>query len=116
MKKGTAGLLAIALLALSGAAHAEGEGNRYGYDQIAAKNLKAAEQSLVARRAEEPHEPSVLLNLAYVYSKTGRNAEAQALYNEVLAQPDVLMALGDGQPASSHAIALKAMARASGYA
>lgn len=116
MKKMAAGFTAIVLLALAGTAHAEGEGNPYGYDQIAAKNMKAAEQRLIAQRAAEPKEPSVLINLAYVYGRTGRTTEAAALYNEVLAQPDVLMALGNGRPASSHAIALKAMGRSSDYA
>ncbi|WP_182912001.1 tetratricopeptide repeat protein [Sphingomonas cavernae] len=116
MKNVAAGFSVVVLLALSGAANAAGEPNRYGFDQIAAKDLKAAETRLDAQRAKEPNEPSVLLNLAYVYKKTGRATEAVTLYNEVLAQPDVLMALGDGRPASSHAIALKAMDRPNGYA
>ncbi|MCJ8157757.1 tetratricopeptide repeat protein [Sphingomonas sp. LaA6.9] len=116
MIKKALGVSAIVLVALSGAAHAAGEPNRYAFDEIAAKNLKAAEMRLDAQRAKEPTEPSVLLNLAYVYSRTGRAAEARTLYNEVLAQPDVLMALGDGRPASSHDIALKAMDRPNGYA
>lgn len=107
---------AVAFLALSGAAHAEGDGNRYGYDQIAAQKLTAAEKRLNKQRVREPGEPSVLINLAYVYAKTGRAAEATTLYNEVLAQPNVLMALGDGRPAWSHAIAQKAMGLPSGYA
>lgn len=116
MKIAAAGVTGVLLMALGGTAYASDGENRYGYDQIAAKDLKAAEQRLIAQQAAEPREPSVLINLAYVYSQTGRTAEAMVLYNRVLAQPDVLMALGNGSPASSHAIARKAMGRANDYA
>jgi len=109
-------IAAAALIAFAGAAQAEDGGNRYGYDQITAKNLKAAEQRLLDQQAAEPNEPSVLLNLAYVYKKTGRTAEADALYERVLAQKDVLMALGNGKPAWSHTLAMKAMGRSTDYA
>lgn len=107
--------LMIAGLALAGAAQAQ-PANPYGYDHIAAKNLQAAETRLIAQQAAEPDEPSVLLNLAYVYKKTGRAAEAASLYERVLGQPDVLMALGSGKPAWSHALAMKAMGRSTAYA
>lgn len=116
IKKVAASFSAVVIVALAGAAHAEDTASRYGFDLIAVKNLKAAETRLDAQRLKEPGEPSVLLNLAYVYKATGRTIEADRLYNEVLAQPDVLMALGDGRPASSHEIALKATGRATGYA
>jgi len=97
-------------------AHAQEQSNPYGYDQIATNNLKGAEKRLLAQSAEEPDEPSVLINLAYVYQRTGRAADARALYERVLAQPDVLMALGNGKPAWSHAIALKATGRSTDFA
>lgn len=117
MDKRIAGMLAAAsaTMMMGGIAHAQ-EPNRYGYDQIAAKNLKAAETRLIAQRAAEPNEPSVLLNLAFVYKKTNRAAEAEALYNAVLAQPDVLMALGSGKPAWSHALAMKGLGRSTEFA
>lgn len=105
-----------AVLVCAAPAYAQDNSNPYGYDLIAHNNLNAAESRLIAQRAAEPDEPSVLLNLAYVYQRTGRVAEARALYESVLAQPDVLMALGNGRPASSHAIALKATGRSSAYA
>jgi hypothetical protein len=103
---------ALAMLATT--AHAQD--NAYGYDQIAAKNMQAAEQRLIAQSAVEPNEPSVLLNLAHVYKKTARTAEATALYERVLAQPDVLMALGSGKPAWSHMLAMKGLGRSTEYA
>jgi Flp pilus assembly protein TadD len=116
MDKRIAGALAAAsVMMLGGVAHAQ-QPNRYGYDQIAAKNMTAAESRLVAQRLAEPNEPSVLLNLAFVYKKTNRTAEAEALYNAVLAQPDVLMALGSGKPASSHMLAMRGLGRPMIYA
>jgi Flp pilus assembly protein TadD len=116
MNKQIAGaLLAASAVMIGGAAHAQ-PANPYGYDQIAAKNLTAAETQLVAQRATEPNEPSVLLNLAYVYKKTNRAAEARSLYDAVLAQPDVLMALGSGKPAWSHTLAMKGLGRSTDFA
>jgi Flp pilus assembly protein TadD len=109
-------LIAGAVIAAGLSTAAAAQANPYGYDQIAAKNLQAAEQTLVAQSAVEPDEPSVLLNLAFVYKKTGRQGEASALYERVLAQPDVLMALGSGKPASSHAVAMRGLGRSTAYA
>lgn len=88
----------------------------YGYDLIKAKQLAAAETELHTRRAKEPDEPSVLINLAYVYAKTGRAADAATLYERVLALPDVLLALGNGKPRWSHALANKGLGRPEGVA
>lgn len=110
-------VLAFAGLALCATAMpAAAEGNTYGYDHIAARNLQAAEKRLEQQRAEEPDEPSVLINLAWVYRKTGRSAAAEALYERVLAQPDVLMALGSGKPAWSHTLAMKGLGRSTAVA
>ena len=114
-KRIASALIAASAAMIGGAAHAQ-DANPYGYDQIAAKNLKAAETRLIAQRAAEPDEPSVLLNLAYVYKKTNRVAEARDLYDAVLAQPDVLMALGSGKPAWSHALAMKGLGRSTDFA
>ncbi len=114
-KRIASALIAASAMTIGGAAYAQ-DANPYGYDQIAAKNLQAAEKRLVAQRAAEPNEPSVLLNLAFVYKKTNRTAEARALYNDVLAQPDVLMALGSGKPAWSHALAMKGLGRSTDFA
>jgi len=54
----------------------------------------------------------VLLNLAHVYAKTGRTAQAEALYRQVLAGEDVLMLTGSRQPVGSHQLARKGLERA----
>lgn len=88
----------------------------YGFNAIARGDLNAAEARLIAQRAEEPNEPSVLLNLAYIYGRTGRADEATALYNQILASDDVLMISGKGEQVWSHALARKAMSRTTGIA
>ncbi|MBB5685079.1 tetratricopeptide repeat protein [Sphingobium boeckii] len=110
------GLSSAALIATSGAALAQRPFEqpadaRYGYAQISANKLSAAETQLDARRAAEPREPSVLLNLAFVYAKTTRTAEASALYRDVLALPNVQMELGNGKPAWSHDLAKAGLGR-----
>ena len=81
----------------------------YGYSQIAAQRYAAAESRLAEQRASEPREPSVLLNLAYVYAKTSRQGLASGLYEDVLALPNVQMELGNGKPAWSHDLAKRAL-------
>lgn len=88
----------------------------YGHDLIKARQLAAAERELVTRRAAEPDEPSVLINLAYVYARTNRTADAAVLYERVLALPDVLLALGNGKPRWSHMLANKGLGRPDGVA
>lgn len=107
--------LMLVALAMVGSAANAGE-NPYGFDHIVAKDMRAAETRLEAQRAAEPNEPSVLINLAWVYRKTGREAEAQALYERVLAEPSVLLAMGNGRPASSHMLAMKGLGRSSEFA
>ena len=109
-------LSGAALIATSGAAIAQNgfqqpADARYGFSQISANRLNAAETQLEARRVAEPKEPSVLLNLAFVYAKTQRTAEASALYRDVLAQPNVQMELGSGKPAWSHDLAKAGLGR-----
>ena len=111
-------LAAFAALGLSGTAYAAPEGPArlvgpadaaYAFPQIAAQRFDAAETRLAARRAAEPREPSVLLNLAYVYAKTNRQGLASGLYEDVLALPNVQMELGNGTPAWSHDLAKRAL-------
>ena len=64
-----------------------------------------AERKLLAEQKIFPAKPEVLLNLAAVYSKTGRHSEARAVYDRVLALDPVAMDVADGQVAPSHLIA-----------
>ncbi len=68
-------------------------------------NLTQAEKQLDARLRLDPAQPELLLNLAAVYAKTGRTAEARALYLKVLEQRDVEMDLSADRVAMSHTIA-----------
>jgi thioredoxin-like negative regulator of GroEL len=104
MRKGAV-VLAAALVA--GGAQAE---ERVGYGAIAAGNWTAAVKRLEAERRVSPERPAVLLNLAAAYRRTGREAEARALYAAVLEQPAVLMDLPSGATASSHALASRGAA------
>lgn len=85
--------------------------DRTGYRQIASGDLAGAERTLVAERRIFPARPEFMLNLAAVYSRTGRPSQAAALYGAVLAAPDVALELPDGATASSHAIARAGRAR-----
>ena len=100
------------LLMVSGTAMAD----PVAYRAIANKDLGAAEAQLTSALAEEASEPGVLLNLAHVYRQTARGAEADALYRRVLGAPDVLMAMPDGRPASSHRLASLGLARSAQFA
>jgi Flp pilus assembly protein TadD len=57
-------------------------------------------------------DPAQLLNLAHVYRRTGREAEAQFLYSRILELPDARDLAVGGQPASSHALARQALSTA----
>jgi len=116
----TAALASAATLALAGPAMATTESVEralvpvdavYGFSQIAANRYAAAEARLDAQRAAEPREPSVLINLAYVYAKTNRQALASALYEDVLALPNAELELGNGSAAWSHELAKRALGR-----
>jgi hypothetical protein len=70
-----------------------------------------AEGTLQTELRIHPNRPELLLNLAAVYAKTGRQADARALYARVLGQRDVLMDLTGERTAGSHAIAQTGLRR-----
>lgn len=70
-----------------------------------------AEKALLQELRIHPNRPELLLNLAAVYASTGRERDARAIYNRVLAQDDVLMDLPTAQTAGSHAIAQTGLRR-----
>lgn len=112
-----AGMLFIPCAALAQAPETySSQEQRYGFNALQRNDLAAAEARLIAQLAEEPDEPSVLLNLAYVYAKTGREDQALQMYDQVLRLPDVQMALGSGKPASSHLLARAGKVRTSDIA
>ena len=77
---------------------------------IAAQDYAKAERRLTAERRIYPGRPELMLNLAAVYMRTGRAEQARALYQDVLARPEVALDMPSGRVASSHAVADAAMA------
>ncbi len=86
-------------------------GDRLGYQAISAGDLNAAERTLVAERRIFPNRPELMLNLAAVYDRTGREAEARALYTSLLQADDVELTLANGTTASSRVLASTGLAR-----
>jgi Flp pilus assembly protein TadD len=72
-------------------------------------NFSKAEQDLNSRLRLDPDQPELLLNLAAVYTQTGRTSEARALYLRVLQQRDYEMDLTADRVSTSHAIATKGL-------
>jgi Flp pilus assembly protein TadD len=101
-------VLAALLTAASGAAAATQD---YGYQQIAVGNLAAAEATLESARQAEPDEPALLINLASVYSRTGRDADATMLYRRILDLENVQLDLGNYTPAWSHDLARRGLSK-----
>ncbi|MGA1800094.1 tetratricopeptide repeat protein [Sphingomonas sp. 4RDLI-65] len=87
--------------------------DRTGYTAIAAGDLSTAEQRIVAERKIFPQRPELMLNLASVYHRTGRESEARALYAAVLERPAVAMDLPSGAIVSSHDLASRALGQQS---
>ena len=83
--------------------------DRSGYVSIAAGSLSEAERTLNAERAIFPDRPELMLNLAAVYRRTGRTAEARTLYMRVLERRPIAMDLPSGAVASSHDLARRAL-------
>ena len=100
--------VAIATTIVSSAAMA---GDRNATGAIVAGDYQKAEQVLQAERRIFPRRPELMLNLAAVYRQTGRDAEARALYADVLKRESVAMDLLNQRVASSHAIASEGMSR-----
>ena len=85
--------------------------DRVGYQAISSGSLAQAEQTIAAERVIFPTRPELMLNLAAVYARTGRPAQARALYGQVLDQTPVAMDLPDGNVQSSHVLAQRGLAR-----
>jgi UTP:GlnB (protein PII) uridylyltransferase len=107
MRKVAVGLsLSVALMSAPAVA-----ADRNGTRAIVSGDYTTAEQTLLAERRIFPRRPELMLNLAAVYRQTGRDAEARALYAEVLQRDDVLMDMLDQRTNSSHAIAQTGLTR-----
>lgn len=109
-----AGLAFAAPLALIAVpAHAQ-QSDRVASAAIERGDYAMAERVLTQELRIHPNRPELLLNLAAVYSRTGRQAEARGLYRQVLTQDDVLMDLSPERTAGSHSIATVALRQLDG--
>lgn len=76
-------LIIIGLTGYSTAGYSE-DSSSYHADAIANGNLTDAEQGLLAILDKDPNDPYALLNLAYVYQKSGDATKAQQVYQRIL--------------------------------
>ena len=88
--------------------------DRTGFQAIAAGDYRAAEETLVNERRIFPRRPELMINLAAVYARTGRAAEAASLYRAALSADDVEMAMPNGNVASSRRVAQRGLDRLGG--
>ena len=77
-----------------------------GAEQLIRGDLPAAEREIAHQRRMFPNDPDLLVNLASIYGRTNRTADARRLYRDVLARADEPLTLADGSTVSSHQIAL----------
>ena len=98
-------------IALAGAGTAAAASDRTGFTAIKQGDFNTAERALVAERRIYPSRPELMINLATVYRNTGRRDEARALYESVLAQPNMLMDVTTERTAWPHTLANAGLAR-----
>ncbi len=82
-----------------------------GAGHILRGDLAAAERAIQAEQRLVPRDADLLLNLAFVYARTGRQAEARRLYRQVAAQPDELLDLPARRTVRAHAVAAAGLQR-----
>lgn len=102
---------AVAVCAMAVPAMAK---DRLGYTSIAAGSLSEAETTLNAERAIFPERPELMLNLAAIYARTDRTAQARSLYDGVLSRDAVALELANGNSLSSHDVALRGLSLLNG--
>ncbi|MCC2978702.1 MULTISPECIES: tetratricopeptide repeat protein [unclassified Sphingomonas] len=83
--------------------------DRTGFLAISAGDYQKAEERLVVERRIFPRRPELMINLATVYARTGRLAEAANLYRSALNTAPVEMVLPDGGVASSRTVAQRGL-------
>ncbi len=102
-------LLVLAALGSAGAVRAETE-YFTGYTEIMRGDYAAAQRMIEHQLKTAPNDPDLLLNLAFVYSRTSRPADAVAIYRQVLALPDEDMQ-ANGGTVSAHDLADRGLRR-----
>jgi hypothetical protein len=109
-----AGGAAFAALASSAALAEDTSAGVYGATAIASGQLVAAERILQPESLADAADPGRLINIATVYSRTHRYAEARAALQRVQALPAEQLELANGASYSSHAIAVAMLNRMEG--
>lgn len=80
-----------------------------GYSSILKSDYSAAEREI--KKADvSPYDPARSINLGIAMAKTGRAAEAAALFRSVLNEENVEMVVASGHTAMSHDVAYRALA------
>jgi len=105
------GFVLLAAAPLIAALPAQAQDSAVASTQIMQGDYSQAESKLLTELRIHPGRPELLLNLAAVYSKTGRADEARALYTKVLGTDDVLMDVTLDRTAGSHALAQRGLQR-----
>jgi Tfp pilus assembly protein PilF len=83
-----------------------------GYQAIRSHDWATAEQQLLAGLQKNPDNAFAQLNLAWVYAQTGRKAEAEALYQEILRRDqDRVASLSSKEGQSMSQLAKRGLAR-----
>lgn len=82
-----------------------------GAKEIARGDYGAAERLILEQQRMFPRDADLLINLAYVYARTGRQAEARRLYQQVTAQPDEMLDLSGQRTAKAHRVAAAGLRR-----
>lgn len=106
-------MAAMAAVVLAGPASAQDGAVRSAHDAILRGDYAGAERVLVAERQIYPANAELLVNLAAVYSATGRQPQAATLYRQILDRDAVLLDRGNATTVSSHQIAQTGLARIS---
>lgn len=99
---------AVVALIAGGASVASAEAFN-GAAQIARGDYAKAERDIVAQRRLYPDSVDLQINLATVYVRTGRTAEARRMYQAVAVQPDEELNLNGRPSAWSHELAAQAL-------
>jgi len=101
----------IALAFFSATAYSQ-DTSSYQADAIASGKLAEAEQGLLVILEKNPNDPYALLNLAFVYQKTGDAVKAQQVYQRILdLKNNPYAELASGKPEPVKNIARRGIAR-----
>jgi tetratricopeptide (TPR) repeat protein len=104
-------LIFIALAGFSAAGYSQDD-STYQAEAIASGKLVEAEQGLLAILEKDPNDPYALLNLAFVYQKSGDTVKSQQVYQRILELKNNPYAeLASGKPEPVKTIARRGIAK-----